>query len=177
FRCDAVGRDRAADRWYSRYDVRYQSLLEQLSGELIGEYRLERELPRGGMSRVYLAEQVGLNRRVVVKVLPPELTTELSADRFRREVSIAARLQHPNIVPVITAGTAAGLLYYTMPFIAGESLRQRLDRPRDNSTPGLPIDDVVRILRDVARAMGYAHRHGFVHRDIKPGNVLLSDDG
>ena len=155
----------------------YPSLFEQLDSALGATFRLERELGGGGMSRVFLAEDRELGRRVVVKVLPPELTTELSADRFRREVLIAARLQHPNIVPVLTAGQAGSVMYYAMPFVEGETLRARLLRECARGARGLPLEDVVRILRDVARAMGYAHRQGVVHRDIKPENVLLSDDG
>ena len=155
----------------------YPSLLEQLEEALGSTLRIERELGGGGMSRVFLAEQLDLGRHVVVKVLPPELATELSADRFRREVLIAARLQHPNIVPVLAAGQAGSVMYYTMPLVSGESLRARLVRASGGTSCGLPVDEVVRILRDIARAMGYAHRHGIVHRDIKPENVLLSDDG
>jgi tRNA A-37 threonylcarbamoyl transferase component Bud32 len=157
--------------------VSFPSLQEQLAEALAKELRFEREIGGGGMSRVFLAEDVALSRRVVVKVLPPELITELSADRFRREVLIAAKLQHPNIVPVLSAGSAANVLYYTMPFVAGESLRMRIEREREEGGGLLPIAEAVRVLRDVARALGYAHRQGVVHRDIKPENVLLSDDG
>jgi len=133
-------------------------------------YRLEKELGGGGMSRVFLAEEVGLERQVVVKVLPPEMAAGVNADRFRREILLAARLQHPHVVPVLSAGASGDLLYYVMPFIQGESLRTRLAREGE-----LPVGQVVRILRDVADALAYAHRQGVVHRDIKPDNVLLAE--
>ena len=144
-------------------------LSRQLQEALGQSYVLERELGGGGMSRVFLAEEAALGRRVVVKVLPPELAEGVSAERFTREVKLAARLQHPNIVPVLTAGDAVGLPYYTMPFVRGESLRARLAQ----GTP-LSIDETVGVVRDVARALAYAHGEGVVHRDIKPDNVLLS---
>ena len=122
------------------------------------------------MSRVFIAEETGLGRKVVVKVLPPELAAGVNTDRFHREVHLAASLQHPHIVPLLSAGQAGGLLYYTMPLVEGESLRARLARQGE-----LPVAESLRILRDVADALSYAHRHGLVHRDIKPGNVLLSE--
>ena len=122
------------------------------------------------MSRVFVAEETALGRQVVIKVLPPELAASLSLDRFRREIHLAASLQHPHIVPLLSAGQAGELLYYTMPLVEGESLRARLRRDGE-----LPVPEAVRILRDVADALSYAHRHGVVHRDIKPDNVLLSD--
>src|SRR5215207_1567196 len=144
-------------------------LREQLQSSLGGTYALERELGGGGMSRVFVAEETALGRRVVVKVLAPELAEGLSADRFKREVRLAARLQHPHVVPVLTAGvTAEGLPYYTMPFVEGESLRARLGRGP------LAVDEAVAVLRDVAKALAYAHAHALVHRDVKPDNVLLS---
>jgi serine/threonine-protein kinase len=121
------------------------------------------------MSRVFLATETTLGRQVVVKVLPPELAHALSVERFRREIALAARLQHPHIVALLTAGETQGLPYYTMPFVDGESLRTRLDR-----LGALPVGDVVRILRDVVGALAYAHEQGIVHRDIKPENVLLT---
>ena len=124
------------------------------------------------MSRVFVAMEASLARRVVVKVLPPERTYGVNVDRFRREIQVAAQLQHPHIVPVLSAGDADGLLYYTMPFVAGESLRTRLA-----ARPGpMPVGEVVRILRDVASALAFAHQLNIVHRDIKPDNVLLAGD-
>ena len=134
-----------------------------------GVYTLERELGGGGMSRVFLAEEIALGRRIVIKLLPPELAHAVSAERFRQEIRLAAGLQHPFIVPVLSAGEAAGLLYYTMPFVEGQSLRGRLGRAGE-----LPVREALRVLRDVAAALAYAHEHGVVHRDIKPENVLLA---
>jgi serine/threonine protein kinase/Tfp pilus assembly protein PilF len=141
----------------------------QLQTTLSDAYRLERELGGGGMSRVFLAEERALGRRVVVKVLSPDLAAGVNFDRFRREILLTARLQHPHIVPVFTAGETEGLPYYTMPFVEGESLRVRLMR-----TGAMPIADAVSILRDVARALEFAHDKGVVHRDIKPDNILLA---
>lgn len=131
--------------------------------------RLERELPGGGMAHVFLARDESLNRRVVVKILAKDLAEGLSTERFKREIHLAAQLQHPHLVPVLQAGEADGLPYFVMPYVAGESLRDRLS----GGTP-LPMREAVAILRDVARAMAYAHGQGVVHRDIKPGNVLLA---
>ena len=134
-------------------------------------YAVEQELGGGGMSRVFVAEEKALGRRVVIKVLSPELTATVSTDRFRREIQLAARLQHPHIVPLFAAGAGSdGLLFYTMPYIEGESLRARIAR-----TGELPIPDAVGILRDIVDAIGYAHGRGVVHRDLKPENVLLSE--
>lgn len=144
-------------------------LRDQLQATLGSTYSLERELGGGGMSRVFVALETALDRRVVVKVLPPELGAGVNADRFNREILLAARLQHPHIVQVLSAGDTEGLPYYTMPFVDGESLRARVA-----NGGALPITDVIGILRDVARALAYAHEHGVVHRDIKPENVLLS---
>src|SRR5690606_255994 len=142
---------------------------DRLQSALGASYTLTRELGGGGMSRVYVAHEEALGREVVVKLLAPELAEGLSAERFTREIRLAAALQEPHIVPVLTAGaTAEGLPWYTMPFVRGESLRARL-------AAGLvPRDEAVGILRDVLRALAYAHAHGIVHRDIKPENVLLS---
>src|SRR5512146_2440034 len=138
---------------------------EQLQATLGTAYTLERELGGGGMSRVFLADEARFRRKVVVKVLSPELAAGVSADRFEREIKVAAQLAHPSIVPVLAAGDANGLPYYTMPFVQGESLRARIaDKGR------LPLTEVASILRDIARALAYAHEHGIVHRDIKPEN-------
>ena len=145
-------------------------LHQELEQALQGAYTVERELGGGGMSRVFLATEKALRRRVVIKVLSPELARGVSADRFRLEIEVAASLQHPHIVPLLAAGEAGGHLYYTMPFIAGEALRARLTREGE-----LPVPAAVRILTDIARALAYAHRHGIVHRDIKPENVLLAE--
>jgi eukaryotic-like serine/threonine-protein kinase len=140
----------------------------RLEEALAGIYAFQRELGGGGMSRTYLALEQALNRRVVVKVLAPELLAGISVERFRREVLLAAQLQHPHVVPVLTAGDAGGVPWFSMPYVDGDSLRQRLERGP------VGTGEVISILRDVARALAYAHGHGIVHRDIKPDNVLLS---
>ena len=143
-------------------------LQNDLQAALGSAYTLERELGGGGMSRTFLATERALNRRVVVKVLAPELLQGLSVERFKREVLLAAALQHPHIVPVLSTGDANGLPWFTMPYVDGDSLRQRLARGP------LSLGEITAILRDVARALEFAHGHGVVHRDIKPDNVLLA---
>ncbi|MEO7454660.1 MAG: protein kinase [Gemmatimonadaceae bacterium] len=145
-------------------------LLAQLRTALGDDYSLERELGGGGMSRVFVARDQKLGREVVVKVLSPELAQGISAERFAREIRVAAMLQEPHIVPIhATGATASGLPYFTMPFVSGESLRVRMQEGP------IPLSEAVGILRDIARALMYAHAHGVVHRDIKPENVLLSE--
>ena len=144
--------------------------LDRLRAALADRYVLERELSGGAMSRVFVAEETSLGRKVVIKLLPPELAATLSVDRFRREIQLAASLQHPHIVPLLAAGEAGDLLFYSMPLVEGESLQARLRRDGE-----LPVPEAIRVLRDVADALSYAHRHGVVHRDIKPANVLVSD--
>jgi eukaryotic-like serine/threonine-protein kinase len=145
-------------------------LLEQLQQTFGSSYTIDRELLGGGMARVFLARDESLGRLVVVKVLPPELTYGFSAARFAREIKLAAGLQEPHIVPVLTAGqTLSGYPYFTMPYVRGESLRMRIRQGP------IPIEESLSILRDVASALAYAHRQGIVHRDIKPENILLSE--
>ena len=144
-------------------------LSDRLHAALGDNYRILRELGGGGMSRVFLAEEARLGRRVVIKVLPPDMAAGVNAERFEREIQLAASLQHPHIVQLLTAGANADLAYYVMPFIDGESLRARLAREG-----ALPMSEVLRILHDVVDALAYSHRHGVVHRDIKPDNVMLS---
>ncbi|MGK2961036.1 MAG: serine/threonine-protein kinase [Gemmatimonadaceae bacterium] len=139
---------------------------EKFRASISGAYDIERELSGAGMSRVFVAMDRALGRRVVIKVLPPELTAGVNRDRFRREVQVAAQLQHPHIVTLLSAGEDGDILYYTMPFIEGESLRSALEKGP------LQVRDVVRILHDVVDALAYAHARGVVHRDIKPGNIL-----
>jgi Tol biopolymer transport system component/tRNA A-37 threonylcarbamoyl transferase component Bud32 len=146
------------------------SELERLARALADRYVLERELGRGGMATVYLARDLRHERRVAIKVLHPELSAVLGAERFLAEIKLTAALQHPHILPLFDSGSADGLLFYVMPFVEGETLRDRLLRETQ-----LPIDDAVRIAREVASAVDYAHRHGVIHRDIKPENILLHD--
>ena len=139
---------------------------EQLRTALSPAYEIERELFGAGMSRVFVATDRSLGRKVVIKVLPPELTAGVNRERFRREIQVAAQLQHPHIVTLLSAGEDGELLYYTMPFIEGESLRHALEKGP------LAVKDVVRMLHDVVDALAYAHARGVIHRDIKPGNIL-----
>jgi serine/threonine-protein kinase len=143
-------------------------LQDRLQAALGDAYHIERELAPGGMSRLFLATEASLERKVVIKLLPPDTASAVSAARFQREVLLAAHLQHPHILPVLTTGsTQDGIFYYIMPYVAGESLRQRLERER------IPVAEAVRVLREIADALAMAHERGIVHRDIKPANILL----
>jgi TolB-like protein len=150
----------------------FTDLPAALAAGLRDRYVLERELGRGGMATVYLAQDLKHDRPVALKVLLPELAASLGPDRFQREIKLAARLQHPHILTVHDSGETAGQLWFTMPYVEGESLRDRLRRERQ-----LSVEDAVRITREAAQALQYAHEHGVVHRDIKPENLLLTRDG
>src|SRR5574341_1881155 len=143
--------------------------LERLRSALAGRYQIERELDHGGMATVYLASDLKHRRAVAIKVLDPELAAATGPERFQREIETAARLNHPQILPLHDSGLADGLHYYVMPYVEGESLRGRLNREKQ-----LPLDDAIRIAIEVADALEYAHGQGVVHRDIKPENILLS---
>jgi serine/threonine-protein kinase len=143
-------------------------VLSRLASTLAGRYRVERELGAGGMATVYLAHDERHDRDVAIKVLHPDLGAALGGERFLSEIRTTARLQHPHILPLLDSGEVDGLLYYVMPYVTGETLRERLTRERQ-----LPLDDALRIAREVADALGDAHAHGIVHRDIKPENILL----
>jgi Tol biopolymer transport system component len=146
------------------------AILEQLNAALGDRYTLERELGQGGMATVYLASDLRHDRKVALKVLRPELAAILGAERFLQEIKTTANLQHPHILGLHDSGEAGGSVFYVMPYVEGESLRDRLNREHQ-----LPVDDAVRIAKEVASALDYAHRHGVVHRDIKPENILLHD--
>ncbi|MBY0489259.1 MAG: serine/threonine-protein kinase [Gemmatimonadaceae bacterium] len=145
-------------------------MIDRLTAALADRYRLDRELGAGGMATVYLAHDVRHDRDVAIKVLHPDLGAALGGERFLTEIRTTARLQHPHVLPLLDSGSADGLLYYVMPLVTGETLRARLDRERQ-----LPIADAVRIAREVASALDYAHRQNVIHRDIKPENILLHD--
>jgi eukaryotic-like serine/threonine-protein kinase len=142
--------------------------LDRLTSALGDRYALERQVGEGGMATVYLAQDLKHERKVAIKVLRPELSVSLGADRFLREIRVAANLQHPNILALYDSGECDGLLYYVMPFVEGESLRDRLNREQQ-----LPLHDALQITREAAEALAHAHQHGIVHRDIKPENILL----
>jgi serine/threonine-protein kinase len=143
---------------------------DRLKAALEGRYRIERELGAGGMAVVYLAEDVKHKRKVALKVLKPELAAVLGADRFVQEITTTAALQHPHILPLFDSGTADSFLYYVMPFIQGETVRDKLNRE-----PQLGVDEAVKIAVEVADALQYAHEQGVIHRDIKPENILLAN--
>src|SRR6476619_2749998 len=142
--------------------------IDRLRETLAGTYAIDRELGKGGMATVYLAQDIKHDRVVALKVLHPDLPVALGPDRFLREIRLAARLNHPHILPLFDSGDADGLLYYVMPYVEGESLRERLDREQQ-----LPIEEAVHHGRAIASALDYAHRQNIVHRDIKPENVML----
>ena len=145
-------------------------LIEQLRGDLADRYSVERELGRGGMATVYLARDLKHHRSVAIKVLLPELAATVGSDRFLREIEIAAGLDHPHILPLYDSGEAGGLLFFVMPYVDGESLRDRLDREKQ-----LPVEEAVRIATDLCEALSCAHERGVIHRDVKPANILLSE--
>src|SRR5512141_3143515 len=145
--------------------------VERLRESLSQSYSIDRELGRGGMATVFLAQDSKHDRVVAIKVLHPDLAASLGPDRFLREIKLAARLNHPHILPLFDSGEANGLLYYVMPYVEGESLRERIDRDRQ-----LPIQEAVKHTEAIASALDYAHRQGIVHRDIKPENVMLYEN-
>src|SRR6476620_2533502 len=142
--------------------------IQRIREVLAPTYSLDRELGRGGMATVYLAQDSKHDRVVALKVLHPELAASLGPDRFLREIRVAARLNHPHILPLFDSGEVEGFLYYVMPYVEGESLRERLDRQQF-----LPVEEVVTLTRGIASALDYAHRNNIVHRDIKPENLML----
>ena len=146
------------------------SIIDQLATALAGRYDLEREIGAGGMATVYLARDVRHGRSVALKVLKPELGAVLGAERFLKEIQVTAQLQHPNLLPLFDSGEAAGLLFYVMPFVEGETLRALLDREKQ-----LPVDEALRIAAALAGALQYAHDRGVIHRDLKPENILLQE--
>ena len=142
--------------------------VSHLNTALEGRYVIEQELGEGGMATVYLAEDIKHSRKVALKVLKPELAAVVGAERFLTEIQVTANLQHPHILPLFDSGEADGFLFYVMPYVQGESLRDRIDREKQ-----LPVDESVRIVTAVANALDHAHRHKVIHRDIKPENILL----
>ncbi len=146
-----------------------EDVLESLRSNLTDRYTVENELGRGGMATVYLATDLKHNRKVAIKLLRPELAASVGADRFLREIEIAAQLTHPHILPLHDSGEAAESLYYVMPYVEGETLRDRLNREKQ-----LSVEDAIAITSEVASALDYAHEHDVIHRDIKPENILLS---
>ncbi|HYC32201.1 MAG TPA: serine/threonine-protein kinase, partial [Gemmatimonadales bacterium] len=143
-------------------------LLGRLQSALAARYRLDREVGAGGMATVYLAQDLRHSRAVALKVLRPELAAVIGAERFLAEITLTANLQHPHILPLFDSGEADGYLFYVMPFVEGETLRDRLNREKQ-----LPVPEAIRVAGEVLSALAYAHRRGVVHRDIKPENILL----
>jgi serine/threonine-protein kinase len=144
-------------------------LADRLKVALASRYAIERQIGQGGMATVYLARDLRHDRKVALKVLRPELAAVIGADRFLHEIRVTASLQHPHILPLHDSGEIDTFLYYVMPYVEGESLRDRLRRERQ-----LPIDEVVRLASEVAQALAYAHGRGVIHRDVKPENILLA---
>src|SRR5213595_3360007 len=144
--------------------------LERLGAALAEHYAIERQIGAGGMATVYLARDLKHDRAVALKVLRPELAAVLGIERFLSEIRVTAHLQHPHILPLFDSGQAGGLIYYVMPYVEGESLRHRLEREKQ-----LPIEEAVRLASGIASALDYAHRHGVIHRDIMPENILFQD--
>ena len=142
----------------------------RLNAALEGRYAIERELGEGGMATVYLADDLKHKRKVALKVLKPNLAAVVGAERFLAEIETTANLTHPHILPLFDSGEADGFLFYVMPYMEGESLRERLDREHQ-----LPVDEAVKITTDLAEALDYAHRHKIIHRDIKPANILMHE--
>lgn len=144
--------------------------IARLNAALEGRYRVEREIGEGGMATVYLADDVRHERKVALKVLKPALAAVVGGERFLAEIKTTANLQHPHILPLFDSGEADSFVFYVMPFVEGESLRERLDREHQ-----LPVDEAVKITTDLAEALDYAHRHDVIHRDIKPANILMHE--
>src|SRR4051812_10696295 len=165
--CARAGARRAGSRKLSLSGV--TDPFVELNAALPSHYVIDRELGRGGMALVYLARDTRHERFVALKTVPPEIAISLGRERFLREIKLAARLQHPNILPVYDSGDAGGTLYYVMPYVEGESLRDPVERE-----PQLPVDDALQIAKEGAEALAYAHDHDVVHRDIKPENIMLS---
>src|SRR3954467_10286251 len=145
-------------------------VLDHIRSAVADRYRIERELGAGGMATVYLAQDIKHDRKVAIKVLKPELAAVLGAERFLVEIKTTASFQHPHILPLFDSGEADGQLYYVIPYIEGETIREKLNRETQ-----FGVDEAVRITREVADALDYAHRRGVIHRDIKPENILLHD--
>jgi serine/threonine-protein kinase len=145
-----------------------ENALERLDAALSGRYKVEREVGEGGMAKVYLAHDLRHGRSVALKVLKPDLAAVVGAERFLAEIRTTANLQHPHILPLYDSGEADGFLFYVMPYVEGETLRERLNREKQ-----LAVEDALRIAAAVAGALDYAHQRGVVHRDIKPGNILM----